>query len=96
MRPLIRSLFLLSLAAAPLALAANPSPGAVASAGEVFATSSSVSAEPSAEDAALVETQVRELGTTIDDLRREVNLREEQDAARESVIGDPNVHSLWP
>ena len=95
MRPLIRSLFLLSLTAAPLALAANSSP--VASAGAESATSAAASLEPQSEDLNQVETDVRDLGATIDDLRREVSrIQENDDAARMLVIGDPNVHSLWP
>jgi TolA-binding protein len=96
MRPLIRSLFLLSLTASPLALAANSAPEALASATVVSATSSSASVERSSEDVALVATEVRDLETTIDGLRREVSLLQEQDDARTFSIGDPNVHSLWP
>jgi len=96
-RPLIRSLFLLSLTAAPLALAANPSPGALASAGAVSATpTSSSSLQPRSEDIDQVETQVSELEATIDGLRREVSLIQEKDYARTLAIGDPDVHSLWP
>ena len=94
-RPLIRSLFLLSLTAAPLALAANPSPGALASAGAVSATPTSSSSLRS-EDIDQVETQVSELEATIDGLRREVSLIQEKDYARTLAIGDPDVHSLWP
>ena len=96
MRPLIRSLFVLSLTAAPLALAANPSPGALASADAMSATSSSGSVQAGSEDAKRVETEVRELEATVDGLRREVNRLQAQDDARTFVIGDPNVHSLWP
>jgi len=96
MRPLIRSLFLLSLTAAPLALAANPSPGALASVGAASATSVAASLQPRSEDVNQVETQVRELEATIDGLRREVSLIQEKDDARTLAIGDPNVHSLWP
>jgi len=96
MRPLIRSLFVLSLTAGPLALAASPSPGALATAGAVSATSSSTSVQTRSEDAARVDARVRELEATIEGLRGEVRKIQEQDDARMLVIGDPNVHSLWP
>jgi len=94
MRPLIRSLFLLSLSAAPLALAANPSP--VASAAAVSATSTAVPVQPQSEGLDQVEADVRELETTFDSLRREVTMIQEQDDARTLLIGDPDVHPLWP
>ena len=94
MRPLFRSLFLLSLTAAPVVLAANPSP--VASAATASATSAGESRQPRSEDLDQVETQVRELEATIDGLRREVSLIQEKDYARTLAIGDPDVHSLWP
>jgi len=95
MRPLIRSLFLLSLTAAPVVLAANPSP--VASAGVVAATSTAaVPVQPQSEELDQVEADVRELEATFDSLRREVTLIQEQDDARTLLIGDPDVHPLWP
>ncbi len=97
MRPLIRSLFLLSLAASPLALAETPAPALIApTVTASAAASTAASSEQSAKDAALVRSKVQELEATIDGMRRELAQLREQEEARARVIGDPNVHSLWP
>jgi TolA-binding protein len=95
MRPLFRSLFLLSLAAAPLAFAASPAPAPTASKAAATA-SSSPAAEPSSDDAALVRSQVQDLESTLNGVRREFAQIREQEDARGRVIGDPNDHPLWP
>jgi TolA-binding protein len=95
MRPLFRSLFLLSLAAAPLAFAASPAPALTASNAAATA-SSSPAAKPSSDDAALVRSQVQDLESTLNGLRREFAQIREQEDARGRVIGDPNDHPLWP
>jgi len=97
MRPLIRSLFLLSLAVAPLAAAANPVAETVSPTGVMTAVAAdAVSVVPGTKDVALVESDVQKLEATIDGLRREVAQLQEREEARARVIGDPNNHSLWP
>jgi len=98
MRPLIRSLFLLSLAAAPLA-AANPTESANSPAATY--TDDSSPAKTSGNQLTLAEeavlrVHVDELEAALNSTRKEVaRLREEQEA-RERVIGDPNNHPMWP
>jgi hypothetical protein len=97
MRPLIRSLFLLSLAASPLALAETPAAALVAPIQALASTATtSASVGASDKDAALVRSQVQELEATVDGMRRDLAQLREQEDARTRVIGDPNVHSLWP
>ncbi|MGZ3446126.1 MAG: hypothetical protein ACXWK8_06120 [Myxococcaceae bacterium] len=92
MRPLIRSLFLLSLSAAPLALAATPAK-AVPQSTEV---SDTTSVEPAPGDVTRVRTQVRDLEATLNDVRREVALLREQEAAiRTRGISEPVDHFNW-
>jgi hypothetical protein len=94
-----RSLFLLSLAAAPLANAATPPTPASASTQVVAAMPSDTPVEttiPVSGEAALLRARVQELETALGGVRRELaRIREEEDA-RARVIGDPNVHSMWP
>ena len=97
MRPLIRSLFLLCFAAAPIAAAATPATEAVSPAGTVSAAASdAVFVEPSTKDTALIGPEVQELATTIDGLRRALAQLLEQEEVRSRIIGDPNDHLLWP
>jgi hypothetical protein len=93
MRPMFRSLFLLSLAAAPMAFAGTPASADTAS-GVV------VSAMPSdkviSTEADALRAQVQVLKSNLDGVRSElVQLREQEDA-RTRVIGDANDHALWP
>lgn len=97
MRSLIRSLFLLSLSAAPLAFAGTPAKALAESTGAVSATATdSASAELDSRDVAMVRTQVLDLETTLKGMRRELAQIQEQEDARARVIGDPNDHPLWP
>ena len=99
MHGLMRSLFLLSLTAAPLAIAgtATPSPTSTDSAVSTSASNSpSVSVGLSLPETALLRAQVQDLEATLNGMRRELaRIREEEDA-RARVIGDPNVHPFWP
>lgn len=92
MRPMIRSLFLLSLAAAPMALAGTPA-SAVASNVGVSATASD---KLSSTDAERLRVQLQELRSNLDGVRSELAQVREQEDARTRVIGDPNEHALWP
>jgi TolA-binding protein len=98
MRSLIRSAFLLSLAAAPLAAANSTEPGTPPAANY---TDESAAAKTTArplnlEEQAVLRVHVDELEATLTGMRGELaRLREEQDA-RARVIGDPNDHPLWP
>jgi hypothetical protein len=99
MRSLIRSAFLLALAAAPLA-AANPpepaTPPAATYTAESAATKTTAARPPNLEEQALLRVHVEELEATINGMRKELaRIREEEDA-RARVIGDPNDHKLWP
>jgi len=98
MRSLIRSAFLLSLAAAPLA-AADPPEAATPPAATYTDQSAGTktTARPlNLEEQALLRVHVDELEATINGMRKELaRIREEEDA-RARVIGDPNEHKLWP
>jgi len=98
MRSLIRSAFLLSLAAASLA-SANPTESATPPAATYTDESAAAksSAKPlSLEEQAVLRVHVDELEATLNGMRKELSrLREEEDA-RARVIGDPNSHPLWP
>jgi septal ring factor EnvC (AmiA/AmiB activator) len=97
MRPLIRSLFLLSLAAAPLAVGGTTAPAATSSSAVVSDTASdSASVESSSREEALLRSQVQDLESTVNGMRRELERVREEEDSRVRVIGDPNVHSLWP
>jgi hypothetical protein len=100
MRPLVRSLFLLSLAAAPLAVAATPQSVPSPTSAVPAAANSAAAVDPAAEltpaDAAGLRAHVQDLEATLNGMRRELaRLREEEDA-RTRDIGDPNVHAMWP
>ena len=96
-RPMLRSLFLLSLAVAPLATAGTSQSASTPSKDAVISTpADAVAAEPAPRDAAVLGSQVQDLEATVNGMRRELaRLREEEDA-RVRVIGDPNNHPLWP
>ena len=97
MRPLIRSLFLLSVAAAPLAVAAPSAPATVSATNVASArTSDGMSVERTANDTVLVRSEVESLVRTTDGLRRDVARLQQQDDVRVRVIGDLNDHPLWP
>jgi TolA-binding protein len=86
MRPLIRSLFLLSLSAAPLAVAASPA-NAVAPSAEAVSTTTVASVEPASQDVARVRTEVHDLEATLNEIRREVaQLREQADAQSRALV----------
>ncbi len=93
MRPLIRSMFLLSLAVSPLALAEVPAPAAnvlneVATATASGSTSSDV-------DEAGLRTEVQELELAVAEFRRQLaEVRTQNDAS--DVVGAVNDHPLWP
>ena len=93
MRPMIRSLFLLSLAAAPMALAGTPASAVAASNVGVSATASD---KLSSTDAERLRVQLQELRSNLDGVRSELAQVREQEDARTRVIGDPNEHALWP
>jgi len=94
MRPLIRSLFLLSLSAAPLALAATPAK-AVPAPAEAVSTAAADTA-PASGDVTGVRTQVRELEATLNSVRREVAQLQEQEAViRNRGISEPVDHFNW-
>lgn|SRR5215813_14675858 len=94
MRPLIRSLLLLSLAASPLALAGVPV-AAVNASNAVASAAASGSIAPEV-DAAGLRTTLQELETTLVDVRRELADVRSYEEVRANVIGDPNNHPLWP
>ena len=94
MRPLFRAAVLLSLAAAPLAVA-NPesaSPTSTSSDSTVMVKQDSKSTA----EAAVLQTRVNDLEATVKGLRSELAKVQEQEDARVRVIGDPNDHPLWP
>ncbi len=92
MRSLIRSLFLLSLSAGSLAVAATPAKGIPQS----TEAADSPSVEPASGDVTRVRTQVRVLQATLNDVRREVaQLREQEAAIRTHGIGEPVDHFNW-
>jgi hypothetical protein len=98
MRSLIRSAFLLSLAAAPLAVANPAMPASPPAASDTdAATAAETTVRPmDLEEQALLRVHGEELEATINGMRKELaRLREEEDA-RARVIGDPNDHPLWP
>ena len=93
MRPMIRSLFLLSLAAAPMALAGTPASAVPAS---NVGVSAAASDKLSSTDAERLRVQLQELRSNLDGVRSELAQVREQEDARTRVIGDPNDHALWP
>jgi hypothetical protein len=97
MRSMIRSLFLLSLSAAPLALAATPEKAITPSTAEMSSSATdSAPAEVDSRDLAQVRVQVSDLESALKGLRRELGQLREQEDARARVIGDPNDHPNWP
>ena len=96
MQRLMRSLFLLSLTAAPLAVAGTAAPVPTES-----AVSSTPSGSPSARleaihENALLHAQVQDLEATVNGMRQALQRIRDEEDARARVIGDPNVHPLWP
>ena len=97
MRSMIRSLFLLSMSAAPLALAATPEKAITPSTAEMSSSASDrASPEIESKDLAQVRLQVSDLEAALKGLRRELGQIREQEDARARVIGDPNDHPNWP
>ena len=98
MHGLMRSLFLLSLTAAPLAVAGSAAPATASTTSAVSSTASdSASAvEATPRETALLRAQVQDLEATLNGMRTELARIREQEDARARVIGDPNVHPLWP
>ena len=91
MRPMIRSLFLLSLSAAPLAIAATP---AKAITPEVV--SAAVSNTTGSSDVASVRTEVLDLEATLKGMRREIaQLREQEAVARTRGFSEPVDQLNW-
>lgn len=93
MRPMFRSLFMLSLASAPMAFAGTPASAVTASNVVVSATASD---KVSSREAESLLAQVQELKSNLDGVRTELAQVREQEDARTRVIGDPNEHALWP
>jgi hypothetical protein len=94
MRPLIRSLFLLSLAASPLALAGVPAQ--VVNASNAVATATASGSTSQDVDEAALRTQVQELEAAVADARRELAQVRTQDEVNANVVGDRDDHPLWP
>ena len=94
MRPLIRSLFLLSVAASPLALAEVPAP--VVNASNAVATATASGSTSSDVDEAGLRAKVQELQSALADVRHELAEVRTQDEVSANVVGDPNDHPLWP
>jgi len=90
MRTLIRSLFILSLAAGSLAVA---SPAEKAMATTVPAATAQ---DRLADETIVVPSDVEELKATVEGVQRAVAEIQKREDARAAVIGDPNDHSLWP
>lgn len=91
MRPMIRSLFLLSLAAAPLAIAGTP---AKAVTPEVV--SAAVSDTTGSSDVASVVTKVLDLEATLNGMRHEIaQLREQEAVARTRGFSEPVDQFNW-
>ena len=93
MRPMFRSLFLLSLAAAPVAFAGTPASADTASSVVVSATPSD---KVTSTEADSLRAEVQVLKSNLDGVRSQLAQLREQDDARTRVIGDPNDHALWP
>ena len=93
MRPMFRSLFLLSLAAAPMALAGTPASADTASSVVVSATPSD---KVIATEADSLRAQVEVLKSNLDGVRGELAQVRNQEEARTRLIGDANDHALWP
>jgi len=93
MRPMFRSLFLLSLAAAPMAFAGTPASADTASSVVVSAMPSDKATSTEADS---LRAQVQVLKSNLDGVRGELAQLREQEDARTRVIGDPNDHALWP
>ena len=92
MRPMFRSLFLLSLAAAPMAFAGTPAPADTASGVVVSATPSDKVISTEADS---LRAQVQVLKSNLDGVRSELAQLRERENAR-TVIGDASDHALWP
>jgi hypothetical protein len=95
MRTLIRSLFALFLAGAPLAMASN---AVLASTTDVAASpgTSASSAVSSSREELAVCSQVEGLQATIDEMKRELSRLHEREDLRASFVGDLDAHPLWP
>ena len=94
MRPLIRSLFLLSLSAAPLALAATPAKAVPASAEAVSTAAADPRRPPVTSPAFAPRSAILE--ATLNNVRREVAQLQEQEAAiRTRGISEPVDHFNW-
>jgi TolA-binding protein len=98
MQRLMRSLFLLSLTAAPLAVAGTAAPAPTSTESAVSSTpSDSTSARLDAiHENALLHAQVQDLEATVNGMRKTLQRIRDEEDARARVIGDPNVHPLWP
>ncbi|HEY1905699.1 MAG TPA: hypothetical protein VGG91_06640 [Myxococcaceae bacterium] len=90
---MFRSLFLLSLAAAPMAFAGTPASGDTVSSVVVSATRSDKVISTEADS---LRAQVQVLKSNLDGVRSELAQLREQEDARTRVIGDANDHALWP
>jgi hypothetical protein len=93
MRPLIRSMFLLSLAVSPLALAEVPAQDVNASNAVAIATGSGSTSSDF--DGAGLRTEIQELELAVAVVRRELaEVRTQDDGA--NVVSAQNDHPLWP
>ncbi|HET9156948.1 MAG TPA: hypothetical protein VFN91_09800 [Myxococcaceae bacterium] len=95
MRNLIRSLFALSLAGAPLAMAGNAVLTSTSDVAASMATSAS-SAVSSSREELVVRSQVDGLQAAIDGMKRELSRLNEREDLRASFSGDLDNHPLWP
>jgi hypothetical protein len=96
---LMRSLFLLSLTAAPLAVADTAAPVPISVDSAVSSTASDsqrVSVEATSRETALLRTQVQDLEATLHGIQRELARARDEKDARLRFIGDPNAHPAWP
>ena len=91
MRPLIRSMFLLSLAVSPLALAEAPA----ANVKDQVATATASGSTSADIDEATLRTDVQELELAVANVRSELAKVRTQDE-RTDVVGAVNDHPLWP
>jgi TolA-binding protein len=94
MRPLFRSLFLLSLSAAPLAVAGSPATAVTPSA-EAVSTATVASVEPASQDVGRVRTEVRDLEATLNAIRSEVAQLREQADAQARALSEPVDQFHW-
>ena len=93
MRPMIRSMFLLSLTVSPLALAEVPA--RAANVMDEVATATASGSTSSELGEAGLRNEIQELEVAVASVRRELaEVRTQDDAS--DVVGAVNDHPLWP